>query len=128
MTARAIGGSEIRYKTVRGYKSEDGMLNGLGLRRWAWSGRDGLDMSELVAAQRCALRRGSCVLRNPPENGQLFLGRLLVGEGLDLSGDEPYSSHERELLNWGTMISQLYQDFPPYFHPPFLGRLRASRV
>ena len=36
-----------------------------------------------------------------------------VGEGLDLSGDEPYSSHGRELLSWGTMISQMYQDFPP---------------
>ena len=47
---RAIGGSKIRRKTVRGYKSEDGMLNGFGLRRRAWSGRDGLDMSELVAA------------------------------------------------------------------------------
>ena len=50
MTERAIGRSKIRYKTVRGYKSEDGMLNGFGLTQWAWSGRDGLDMSELVAA------------------------------------------------------------------------------
>ena len=50
VTERAIGGSEIRYKMVRGCKSEDGMLNGLGLTQWAWSGRDGLDMSELVAA------------------------------------------------------------------------------
>ena len=48
---RAIGGSEIRRKTVRGYKSQDGMLNGFGLRWWAWSGWDGLDMSDLVAAQ-----------------------------------------------------------------------------
>ena len=47
MTERAIG---RRYKTVRGYKSEDGMLNGFGLRRWAWSGLDGLELSELVAA------------------------------------------------------------------------------
>ena len=47
---RAIGRSKIRRKTVRGYKSEDWTLNGLGLKRWAWSGRDGLDMSELVAA------------------------------------------------------------------------------
>ena len=35
--------------------SEDGTLNGFGLRRWAWSGRDGLDPSELVAAQRRSL-------------------------------------------------------------------------
>ena len=50
VTEWAIGRSKIRYKTVRGYKSEDGMLNGFGLTQWAWSGRDGLDMSELVAA------------------------------------------------------------------------------
>ena len=47
---RAIGRSKIRYKTVRGGKSEDGMLNGFGLTQWAWSGRDGLELSELVAA------------------------------------------------------------------------------
>ena len=50
VTERAIGRSKIRYKTVRGYKSEDGMLNGFGLTQWAWSGRDGLELSELVAA------------------------------------------------------------------------------
>ena len=50
VTERAIGGSKIRRKAVRGCKSEDGMLNGFGLRRWAWSGRDGLELSELVAA------------------------------------------------------------------------------
>ena len=50
VTERAIGGSKIRYKTVRGYKSEDWMLNGFGLTQWAWSGRDGLELSELVAA------------------------------------------------------------------------------
>ena len=41
---RAICRSKIRYK------SEGGMLNGFGLRRWAWSGRDGLELSEPVAA------------------------------------------------------------------------------
>ena len=51
---RAIGGSEIRRKTVRG-KSEEWMLNGFGLRRRARSGRDGLELSELVAAQRSAV-------------------------------------------------------------------------
>ena len=44
-------------------------LNGFGLRRRAWSGRDGLDMSEPVAAQRRDLR-------NPLQNGQPSLGRL----------------------------------------------------
>ena len=46
MTERAI----VRSKTVRGYKSESGMLNGFGLTRRAWSGSDGLELSELVAA------------------------------------------------------------------------------
>ena len=36
-----------------------------------------------------------------------------VGECLDLSGDEPYSFHGREILSWGAVISQSYQDFPP---------------
>ena len=48
---RAIGRSKIRRKTVRGYKSEDWMLNWFGQRRRAWSGRDGLELSELVASQ-----------------------------------------------------------------------------
>ena len=48
---RAIGGSKIRCKTVRGYKSELGLLNGFGLTQRAWSGSDGLELSELVAAQ-----------------------------------------------------------------------------
>ena len=49
-TERAIGRSKIRYKTIRGYKSEAGMMNGLGLTQWVWSGQDGLDLGELVAA------------------------------------------------------------------------------
>ena len=47
---RVIGRSKVRYKTVRGYKSIYGMLNGLGLTQWVWSGRDGLCIGELVAA------------------------------------------------------------------------------
>ena len=49
-TERVIGRSKIRYKTIRGYKSVEGMLNGLGLTQWIWSGDDGLSLSELVAA------------------------------------------------------------------------------
>ena len=49
-TERAIGRSEIRYKTVRGYESMDGMMSGLGLTQWAWSWREGLNMSDLIAA------------------------------------------------------------------------------
>ena len=42
--------SGIRYRTVRGYKSEEGMMNGLGLTQWAWSGTDELDLGDLIAA------------------------------------------------------------------------------
>ena len=49
-TERAIGRSKIRYKTVRGYKSIDGMMNGLGLTQWAWSGEEELDIGELIVA------------------------------------------------------------------------------
>ena len=49
-TERTIGRSKIRYKTVRGYKSEEGMMNGLGLTQWVWSGREELDLDELIAA------------------------------------------------------------------------------
>ena len=35
----AIGKSEIRRKTVKGFKSEYRTLNGFGLARRAWSGR-----------------------------------------------------------------------------------------
>ena len=49
-TERTIGRSKIRYKTVRGYKSMEGMMNGLGLTQWVWSGQEELDLSELIAA------------------------------------------------------------------------------
>ena len=49
-TEQVIGRSKIRYKTVRGYKTIAGMMNGLGLTQWAWSGRDGLDLRDLVGA------------------------------------------------------------------------------
>ena len=49
-TERAIGRSKIRYKTVRGYKSMEGMMNGLGLTQWVWSGEEGLDVAQLLAA------------------------------------------------------------------------------
>ena len=67
VTERAIGRSKIRYKTVRGYKSEDGMLNGFGLRQWAWSGRDGLVLSDLFAAQ---LRAAGWGEPRPPKPAQ----------------------------------------------------------
>ena len=49
VTERAMGGSKIMCKT-EGVQERRRDADGFGLRRWAWSGRDGLDMSELVAA------------------------------------------------------------------------------
>jgi transposase-like protein len=48
-TEQGIGRSKIRYKTLRGYKSVAGMLNGLGLTQWVW--RPGVigDLASLVA-------------------------------------------------------------------------------
>ena len=49
ITARVIGRSKIRYKTIRGYKSVVGMMNGLWLTQRVW-GESGIDMSEPLAA------------------------------------------------------------------------------
>ena len=49
-TEQTIGRSKIRYKTVRGYKSEEGMMNGLRLTQWVWSGLHRLDLGDLIAA------------------------------------------------------------------------------
>ncbi len=49
-TERTIARSKIRYKTVRGYKSMEGMMNGLGLTQWVWSGQEGLELGELITA------------------------------------------------------------------------------
>ena len=42
---RVMGGSKIRYKTIRGYKSVEGMMNGLWLTQLIW-GESGMDMGE----------------------------------------------------------------------------------
>ena len=49
-----------------------------------------------------------------------------VGEGLDLSGDEPYSFHGRELLVGLFGLSQLYQDFPPFSSPTVSGTVTVG--
>ena len=47
VTERAIGGSRIRYKTIRGYKSVERMMNGLWLAQRAW-GESGMDIWRAV--------------------------------------------------------------------------------
>jgi len=48
---RAIGKSKVRYKTMRGYKSDEGMSNGVVLTQWLYSGEDEHDLlAEVMAA------------------------------------------------------------------------------
>ena len=49
-TEQVIGRSKVRYKTVRGFKSVEGMLNGIELTQWAWRPGDVADMGLLMAA------------------------------------------------------------------------------
>jgi transposase-like protein len=49
-TERAIGKSKVRYKTMRGHKSEEGMKNGIALTQWLYSGEDEHDLAKEMAA------------------------------------------------------------------------------
>jgi transposase-like protein len=49
-TEQGIGRSKIRYKTMRGFKSEAGMINGLYLTQWVWRPGEVRDLSLLMAA------------------------------------------------------------------------------
>ncbi len=48
-TEQAIGKSKVRFKTVRGFKSVTGMLAGVALTQWLYSGAEEHDLAELVA-------------------------------------------------------------------------------
>ncbi len=47
---RAISKSKVRYKTMRGYKSTEGMSNGVALTQWLYSGEDEHDLAKEMAA------------------------------------------------------------------------------
>lgn len=48
---RAIVKSKVRYKTMRGYKSEEVMSNGIALTKWPYGGEDEHNLAkEMVAA------------------------------------------------------------------------------
>lgn len=49
-TEQGIGRSKVRYKTLRGYKSIAGMLNGVHLTQWVWRPRVVADLAALVLA------------------------------------------------------------------------------
>lgn len=47
---RAIGRSKVRYKTMSGYKSMEGMTNAIALTQWLYSGQDEHDLAKKMAA------------------------------------------------------------------------------
>lgn len=47
---RAIGRSKVRYKTMRGYKSDEGMSNGIALTQWLYDDEDEHDLAREMAA------------------------------------------------------------------------------
>lgn len=49
VTERAIGRSKVRYKTVRGFKSEQGMLNLFALTQWLYTPQPVHDLPALVS-------------------------------------------------------------------------------
>ena len=46
---QCIGRSKVRYKTIRGFKSEEGMLNFVALTQWLYTNQDVHDLGELAA-------------------------------------------------------------------------------
>jgi transposase-like protein len=50
VSERSIGRSKVRYKTMRGYKSVEGMSNGVLLTQWLYSGEDEHDLAAVMAA------------------------------------------------------------------------------
>lgn len=48
-TERAIGKSKLRYRTMRGYKSLDGLRNGIALTQWLYSGAEQHDLGTVLA-------------------------------------------------------------------------------
>ncbi len=49
-TERGISKSKVRYKSMRGYKSAEGMINGIALTQWLYSGADEHDLAKEMAA------------------------------------------------------------------------------
>ena len=49
-TERGISKSKVRYKSMRGYKSMEGMTNGIALTQWLYSGEDEHDLAKEMAA------------------------------------------------------------------------------
>lgn len=47
---RAIGRSKVRYKTMRGYKSPEGMISGIALTQWLYNGEYEHDLAQEMAA------------------------------------------------------------------------------
>ena len=76
------------------------------------------DVCDLILAEVYDGLVGSSALGEDLAAAALAGVGSFVGKGLDLSGDEPYYFHGRELLLGCT---QLYQDFPPFPSPTVSG-------
>jgi transposase-like protein len=50
VSERAIGKSKVRYKTMRGHKSVEGMSNAIALTQWLYNGDDEHDLAKEMAA------------------------------------------------------------------------------
>lgn len=50
VSERGICRSKVRYKSMRGYKSREGMQNGVALTQWLYSGEDENDLGKELAA------------------------------------------------------------------------------
>ncbi len=47
---RSIAKSKVRYKSMRGYKSTEGMINSIALTQWLYNGEDEHDLGREMAA------------------------------------------------------------------------------
>ncbi len=47
---RSIGRSKVRYKSMRGHKSMEGMSNAIALTQWLYDGEDEHDLAKEMAA------------------------------------------------------------------------------
>ena len=90
------------------------------------------DNRDRILVEVCHGLLGGSELREDLASAVLAGVGSFVGEGLDLSEDEPYSSHRRELLVELVCCTQVYQDFPSFSLPTvsgtvtFLIRIRKS--
>ena len=63
-------------RAVRGYKNEEGMMNGLELTQWAWSDQEGLDPGELIDSRAVPISCSTLTLSSHRQDLKSRLARL----------------------------------------------------